>query len=47
MAGNSALPFLAATNINNAITALISDGFSVGATNESNASGTNNMRYVA
>lgn len=48
MASNSALPFLNAANINNAITGLTASGFSVyGATNEVNVSGTDNYRYVA
>lgn len=48
MADNSALPFLAAGNVDNAITGIVSDGFTVyGSTPETNAAGSQNYRYVA
>ncbi|MFZ2414530.1 MAG: LamG domain-containing protein [Minisyncoccia bacterium] len=48
LTGDGALPFLNTGNITNAITALISTGFSVtGTAAETNTSGTNNYRYMA
>jgi len=45
--GDTALPFLNVATITNAITGLISNGFSVGTNAATNSSGTNNYRYVA
>jgi len=48
VSGDGALPFLNTGNITNAITALISNGFSVtGTAAETNTSGSSNYRYVA
>jgi len=46
-AGNQALPFIAAANVNNVITNLIGTGFSVNNVIESNTAGANAYRYVA
>jgi len=46
-AANSALPFVNVANVNNAITALLSNGFTVNTAAETNTAGTNNYRFVA
>lgn len=46
LAGNSSIPFINVAAIANAITGIISTGFSVGTTTEANTAGSNNYRYV-
>lgn len=46
-AANSSIPFINVANVTNAITAIVSNGFTVGTAAETNSSGTNNYRYVA
>ncbi|GEM_PF-3254652 len=44
---NSALPFINVANVTNAVTGLLSNGFTVNTAAETNTVGTNNYRFVA
>ncbi len=46
-ATDSAFPFINATSFTGGITGIVSNGFTVGSATETNASGTNNYRYIA